>query len=282
MGLSDSTKPIPFEMFALPPLVRYLYMYGHCMSEAQKTYLIKGLSGTPRGLFAPHGTLNHMILQGSTWYLLAQYFPDTTWTDLEGKKYTSAQVMAGLKELFTRRDWRFFQTSHGEMFSTTYGLTNLYPLLDLIDFANDPAVAKQANSEASLEVLLLKANSFHGIIMPPITRRNDDQTNAPLPEGWPVYPSIAQHELWFYFGEPRLGQFDFIDKVHEPFYIIMLALSAWRPPAAAWSMPTSDYAVHYVTPDFSMWDGPVKPVGYSDAYIGGNYAMALGSSPQRA
>jgi hypothetical protein len=278
MGITDKTEPVHFEMFSLPPLVRYLYMYGHCMNEAQKAYLVKGLSETPRGIFGPHGTLNHMIMQTSSWYLLAQYFPDTVWTDLEGKKLTSAEVMAGTKALFARRDWRFFQSSHGEMLSTTYSLTNLFPLLDLVDFAKDREVAQQAGSEAALEVLLLKAHSFHGVIIPEITRRNDDQTNAPLPDGWPSFPSIAQHELWFYFGEPKTGRYDFFDsKTREPFYIIMLALSSWRPPAAAFSMPTAEYSVKYVTPDFSMWDGPVKPVGFSDAYIGKSYALATGN-----
>lgn len=276
MGLTDTTQPIAFEMFSLPPLVRYLYMFGNCMSDAQKASLLKGLSETRRGLFA-HGTLNHMIMQSSSWYLLAQYFPGATWTDMDGTQYKSSEVMARTKELMARRNWRFFQTGSQELLSPTYSLTNLFPTLNLIDFAKDPEVARRANDEASLEVILLKAHSFHGVIMPPLTRRNVDQTNAPLPEDWPDFPSCGQHVLWYYFGEPRTGKFDLVKPIREPYYPIMFALSSWRPPLAAWSMPAADYVVRYVTPDFSKWDDRTRPISYGDTYIGRNYALATGN-----
>jgi len=276
MGLTDTTKPFRFEMFALPPLVRYLYMYGQCMSDAQKEALLRGLSTTRRRLSA-HGTLNHMMMQDSSWYLLAQYFPDARWTDWDGKQYSSAEVMALEKRLLLKRDWRFFQTGSQEMLSPTYSLTNLFPLPNLIDFAKDPEVAERARNEASLEVLLLKAHSFHGEIMPPYIRRNVDQTNAPLPDGWQTFPSIGQHTLWYYFGEPASGSYDFFQHTREPNFAIMLALSSWRPPLAAWTMPDGGYTVRYVTPDFSHFDDPAKPVAYGDTYIGHDYALATGN-----
>jgi hypothetical protein len=273
MGLAGQPE---FEMFALPPLVRYLYMFGHCLSEAQRQFLVTGLAGTRRSLFA-HGTLNHMIIQASSWYLLAQYFPNTTWTDADGTRYSSNQVMDRIKTLLAKRNWRFFQTGHYELLSPTYSLTNLFPLLNLVDFATDPEVVRRADAEASLEVMLLKAHSFHGVIMPPLTRRNVDQTNAPLPDKWPSFPAIGQHILWYYFGEPAADRYDFIQAQREPFYAIMLALSSWRPPLAAWWMPAEEYVVRYVTPDFSLWDEPAPPVAFGDTYIGRNYALATGN-----
>jgi hypothetical protein len=276
MGPTDTAKPLRFEMFALPPLTRYLYMYGQCLSAEQRSSLLKGISETRRFLFG-HGTLNHMIMQESSWYLLAQYFPDAIWTNSDNKKYSSAEVMSRIKVLLGKRDWRFFQTAHNELLSPTYSETNLFPTLNLVDFAKDPEVARQAGAEASLEVLLLRAHSYHGVIMPPLTRRNVDQTNAPVPERWPQFPAGGQHVLWYYFGEPRTGRFDLLKPSREPYYSIMLALSTWRPPLAAWSMPAEDYTVRYVTPDFSQFDNPAPPSIYGDTYIGHDYALATGN-----
>jgi hypothetical protein len=191
MGLTDTTEPLRFEMFSLSPLVRYLYMYGYCMSKEQKEYLLRGLSQTRRRLFA-HGTMNHMVLQETSWYLLAQYFPDATWTDWDGTQFKSAEVMTRTKDLLVRRHWRSFQSGMSEWLSPTYAFTNLYPILNLVDFAKDPEVAHQAADEACLEVLILKADSFHGVLMPPLTRHNVDQSNAPLPKDWPFFAPIAQ------------------------------------------------------------------------------------------
>ena len=276
MGITDTTKPIAFEMFSLPGLVRYLYLFGDCMSAAQKTELLTGLSKTPRGLF-PHGTINHMIMQQSSWYLLAQYFPDATWLNLDGKKFTSAEVMRRGKELIARRDWRFFQSAQNEALSPTYAETNFFPLLNLIDFSKDTELSGWARNEATLGVLLMKAHSFHGLIVPPLTRRNQDQTNAPLYADYPLYPSMSPHILWYYFGEPRIGQYDMVKKVREPFYAVMYATSSYRPPVQAWSMPAADYAVRYVTPDFAQWDNPAPPSDYGDTWIGSNYALGTGN-----
>jgi len=265
-----------FEMFALPPLVRYLYMYPQCMSDAQRKQLITGLTSSSQGLFA-HGTMNHMVLQGTSWYLLAQYFPDADWVNEDGKHLTSAQVMAHIKDLMTRRHWRFFQSGMSEILSPTYALTNLYPILNLIDYAKDPQIVKETSDEASLEVLILKAHSFHGVIMPPMTRHNYDQSNAPIPEDWPTFASIAQQELWLYFGEPQIGPTDLGNKVREPIFIIIPALSSWRPPAGAWTMPTENYNVKLKTPDFAKWDDPTAPIMYGDTWIGENYAIATGN-----
>lgn len=272
MGLGN----VYFEMFALPPLVRYLYMYPECLSKDQKEYLREGLSGTRRDFFA-HGTMNHMVLQETSWYLLAQYFPDTLWVDNSGNHLSSAQVMARIKELLARRHWRSFQSGMNEEFSPTYALTNLYPLLNLVDFAKDAEVSQQASDEASLEVLLLKANSFNGIILPPLTRHNVDQSNAPLLRDWPFFAPIGQQVLWYYFGKPQIGPYDVANPIREPVFAVMLALSSWHPPLAAWAMPSANYNLWTRTPDFAKWDDPTFPVAYGDTWVGKDYALATGN-----
>ena len=65
--------------------------------------------------------------------------------------------------------------------------------------------------------------------------------------------------------------------VREPVYAIMLALSGWHPPQAAWAMPTADYNIRIRTPDFAKWDDPTIPIAYGDTWIGRDYALATGN-----
>jgi hypothetical protein len=276
MGLTDISKPVHYEMFSLPPLVRYLYMFGTCMSAVQKKELIDGLTAQRRPFFS-HGTMNHMILQETSWYLLAQYFPDAVWTDWEEKRWTSPQLMAELKDILQRRHWRSFQSGMNEMLSPTYAFTDLYPILNLVDFAKDNEVAQQAADEAALEVSILKDSSFHGVILPPLTRHNVDQSNAPLLKDWPVNAPIAQQVLWYYLGEPLIGLNDVANRVREPVYLIMLALSSWTPPPEVWSMPHENYELRMCTPDFAKWDSPTFPIAYGDTWVGRDYALATGN-----
>jgi hypothetical protein len=185
--------------------------------------------------------------------------------------------MAHIKDLMTRRNWRSFQSGMGEILSPTYVMPNLFPILNIVDFAKDSQMVKQASDEASLEVLILKAHSFHGVIMPPMTRHNFDQSNAPMLKDWPIVASIGQQVLWFYFGEPRIGPNDLANPVREAEFVVMLALSSWRPPVGAWTMPTENYAVKYNTPDFAKWDDPTSAIAFGDTWIGKNYALGSGN-----
>jgi len=268
----------PVEMFALPPLVRYIYQFGHCMSEGQKSLLLDSLTSKKQWLLG-HGTINHAIMRASSWYLLAQYFPDAKWTHWDGKVYTSKQLMAELKGLMASRTAKFFQSGHLELLSPTYSMVNIFPLLNLIDFATDPAVKALADKEATLEVAALKASSFHGVIVPPLTRKNYDQRNAqesPLDYA----SSVAQHVLWYYFGEPvGLGLYDFQNR-KEPYYFAMLALSNWRPPKAVEDLQLGSklpYALQVKTPEFGVWDAPTSTEIYGDSYITDDFAIGTGN-----
>ena len=192
------------EMFSLPPLVRYLYQFGHCLTEDQKTNISLLLSRKQR-LFG-HGTINHAILQSASWYLLAQYFPGLTWHDIDDKLWSSAELMASHKSLLLRRSQHFMQNGQYELLSPTYAMVNFFPILNLIDFAQDIEVKKSAELEAILQLSALKVNSFYGVIAPPLTRKNSPQKNTATinkiqSEIQDV--SISQQVLWYYYGIAR-------------------------------------------------------------------------------
>ncbi|WP_156971088.1 hypothetical protein [Beijerinckia mobilis] len=265
------------ELFVLPPLVRYLFTYKNCLSDVQLEEVSSDLVSRHRPLFG-HGTSNMMITQESSWYLLAQLFPERTWTDSKGHKFTSQEVMTKLKDLLQRRHWRLFQSGMDEMLSTTYAAVNLVPLLNLIDFAADKEVVQMAKEQAALEVLTLKVDSFDGLVLPPLTRRNTDELNVSKYKSWPSFQAITQQILWYYFGEPKLSLRGPSGADHHgDDFVLMLALSGWRPPQTAWSLPNTGYALRVRTPAFTKWDDPTFPIAYGDAWFDHDYALATGN-----
>lgn len=279
---SLSTLPVgyppdgPVEMFSLPPLVRYLYQFGNCMTLEQKQGLLDGLTKKQR--LTGHGTINHAIMRATSWYLLAQYFPDAKWTDWDDKVYTSQQLMVKIRSLLDGRKSRFYKSGQYEWLSPTYAMVNVFPLLNLIDFADDPQVRKTAEEEATLEVAVLRAHSFHGVIVPPLTRKNLDQLNA-LDSPQDYTPAISQHLLWYCFGEPAgLGLYDF--RGQEPFYAAFFGLSSWLPSTAILDMSpakSGDYTIKLSTPSFGIWDAETSPEIYGDSYIADDFAVGTGN-----
>ena len=267
----------PVEMFSLPPLVRYLYQFGHCFTPDQKQKLLNGFT-TQKQYLTGHGTINHAIMRATSWYLLAQYFPDAIWKNMDGRDLSSAQLMAELKNLMSERMSHFYKSGQYEWLSPTYAMVNVFPLLNLIDFAADPLVRKTAEEEATLEVAILRAHSFHGVIVPPLTRKNFDQlntTDAPLN----YVPSITQQLLWYYFGEPvNLGSYDFMSK--EPFYVTILGLSNWLPPKSVQNLSVAkdgDYSIKVNTPSFGIWDAETTPEIFGDGFITEDFAVGTGN-----
>jgi len=277
---SKGTANKPTEMFSLVPMVRYLYQYGHCLTDMQKSRLLVNLN-KPQ-IILGHGTTNMAIVQASSWYLLAQYFPVATWFDLEThKSYTSAQIMTTLKPLLASRTRRIFHSGHYEWLSPNYALLNIYPLLNLIDFADDNEIKNNANDEAILEVAMLRAHSFHGVIVPPLTRKSFDQRNA-LDTPPSYAPSISQQAIWYYFGEPSgLGLHDFRSGLGS-FFVSMLGVSAWLPPSIVLDMePTladsKNQSVTAVTPRFTTWENPTEPEIFGDSLITDDFSIGTGN-----
>ncbi|MGZ5781694.1 MAG: hypothetical protein ACXWIN_12165, partial [Burkholderiaceae bacterium] len=210
----------------------------------------------------------------------AQYFPQAKWTDWRNKQvFTSAQLMTTLKSLLTARTTRFYQSGHYEWLSPTYAMTDIFPLLNVIDFADDPSMRKLAEDEATLEIAVLRVHSFHGVIVPPFTRKNFEQRNAmESPQNY--VPSISQHVLWYYYGEPTgFGVFDFHSNT-EPFYASMLGLSNWKPHRAVLALDQAadgDYTIKLITPQFTEWGDRPAPEIFGDAYIANDFAVGAGN-----
>lgn len=272
-GTSDDGKTLPYEMFSLPPLVRYLYMFRECLSDAQMQR-ISDLLSRPVSITG-HGTLNHAMLLSTSWYLLAQLFPYQIWTDSNGHRYTSGQIKAMLAENLASRTRKFYQDGYYEQFSPTYAVVNLFPLLNLADLATDKQVANFARAEATLEIALLRAKAFRGRIVPPLTRGHSIQRLRDPTSKMPAQPPVSQHVLWYYFGEPEFGKAELNDR-REPLYVAMLALSNYRPPSElieAVAAAHPPYEVKSITPTFSYWNEPTKPELLGTSYIGRSFAL---------
>ena len=273
LGGADDGKTLKYDLFSLPPLVRYLYQFGHCFDRTQSERM-SALLARPIN-FTGHGTINHAVLLATSWYLLAQYLPSQKWTDVSGKVFTSAQLMAIEKDLLERRTEGFFKEGFLEQASPTYGMVNFFPLLNLFDFATDPDIRKIADDEAQLIVALMKVNAFQGRLVPPLTRAVHRQQVGPWRGDNNFWPSVSQHILWFYFGAPAFERDDFL-KSKEPNFITMLALSKWRPRDEILALSSDQdhpYEVKSRIPAFSYWGGPSTTEIYGSSYFAKNYAI---------
>lgn len=260
------------EMFALPCYVRYLFKYGHRMSTAEADAIKNALAAQTHELFG-HGTLNHAAMQNTSYYLLAQYYPDVTWTDNSAGTWTSAQVMSTNKTNWARRSVRFLKNgSYAEVTSSTYSVVNFMCALNLYEFATDPDMRAMAAKELEMTIATLRLNSFDGSVIAPILRRNYEQLNAPdSPQTYT--PSVGQHLLWLYYGQPSVTAYDLAgDK--EPIFVAMAADSTWRPPAYTYRKVSGEFRL--TIPSFSQWDGAT----YANL-VGSNYKcedFAIGCS----
>lgn len=266
---------VPPDIFSLPPLVRYLYQFGKCFSPQQLQHISDQL-GKTLDIFG-HGTINQAIIQSSSLYLLAQYFPDVVWKDNKGGQYSSHEVMATLTTLLIKRCKSFLRDGQYEQLAPTYTMLNYFPLLNIIDFAHDPELRTAAEASAIILIAMMRADSFHGQLVPPLMRHNHWQRNASakLPR---QDNSVGQQILWLYFGEPISWIYDIQNRA-EPVYAIILALSKWRPPSEVLNMYNSGLQldqISTVTPRFSIWGAPTKAESFGSGAISNDFAIGLG------
>ncbi len=142
-----------------------------------------------------------------------------------------------------------------------------------------PEVSKLAEDEATLEIAVLRAHSVHRVIVPPLTRKTVEQLNATdSPQNY--VPSITQHVLWYYYGEPSgLGAYDF-QRDAVPLSVAMLGLSGWVPPKSVLALnqlQNGAYSIKLVTPEFSNWGDAAAPEIYGDSYISDDFAIGTGN-----
>ena len=263
------------DIFALVALTRFVFAYNKCLDDTQIAH-IKDMLARRQHLLS-HGTINHAILRASSNYLLAQLFPDVVWADQSGKQFTAPQLRASLKDLMLKSIRGFFEQGQVELFSPTYVMANFAPLLNLIDFADDDQLRKAAENAAIAQLAALRANSFHGVILPPYQRLNFQQRNAAASAAGSSQ-SVGQHVLWFYYGEPALTAQD-LQSRREPNYAIMLAVSKWRPPRELLALPPHEpYEIATTLPKFSLWGARSSPMMTGSSLVDPDFAIGAGNA----
>ncbi len=265
------------DIFGEPVLVRFLQLFPNCMDAGERAKL-EGVLRKPQHFFG-HGTINMAALTSSSLYLLAQTFPDLTWTELDGRTYSSAAIMATYRPLLVGRFRKFLADGEIEMLSPTYTMANAIPALNLVEFARDPEV--RALAEAYLIQMLagLRVSSLRGVILPPYDRQNAQQRSGPATAAQPCV-SPGQFISALYFGQPSIGPRD-LESGCEPAAVATLAVSSWLPPATLAGFPDSadPPRTHRVTiPTFSQWDQPTRPLLAGTVFRARHFAIGSGNA----
>ncbi|WP_272966500.1 hypothetical protein [Alteromonas australica] len=268
--------------FILPAIVRYLYQFEHCLSKQNIAVLQNYVAQGPcceNNEYLGHGTLNHAILKASSWYLLAQYFNKDAWIRKNKGKYTSKEIQSEIYDNLIARFNRHIQAGHFEMASPNYIEANFFPLLNLIDFAEDDTIRSLAEGEANMTLSYLKANSFKGKLIPPLTRQNTNELNSSEKNYSRLTYQLGRDKrlYWYYFGpELPLTLADF--KSHKsPSLWVFYILSDWQPEILNFPLNTLSYSngvTETEIPSFSNWGENKGTEIFSRSYIGENYALA--------
>lgn len=266
-GASDN------KIFLLPSLTRYLFKFGDCFSIKQNDQLGLALDKDKKVFL--HGTINHSAMRASSYYLLIQKQMSR---GLRVGGYPPAEGLAAFKQLLTGRFKGIYTQGHAEQFSPTYASSNLIAALNLYDYAEDEEIKKGAYAEAIFQLAALRAISFHGRLMPPLTRAHIPQRNIGHSE-INVTPASSQNLLWLYFGEPQTGRRD-IESTRGPFFLIVPILSNFKLPDAVLQMAhnvSRSYEVKTVTPRFSYWGISTKPEIIGGALFTNDFAIGAGN-----
>ncbi len=102
---------------------------------------------------------NHYIMFTAGGYLAGQLFPDETFTN---SGQTGREKMALCRPRIMRWLDMRYQAGFSEWLSNTYYVQDLAPLLNLIDFCQDDAIAQRATMVVDLLLIDMALNSFHG------------------------------------------------------------------------------------------------------------------------
>lgn len=279
LDLPDPSHPgaIAPEYASEPPLARYLYRHRDCL-RAEQVSRIGDILGKPIRLFE-HSTLNQASSTTTSIYLFAQAFPQLTWTNLDGERYSSAEILRLYKGFMVRRYRKFLQDGDYEQLSPTYASVSLYAAINVVEFAQDEELRAYAEAYAVQLLAIQRASALQGVILAPVHRQNAQQRSGPARNAHPCV-SPTQHALWLFFNEPEVGRLD-LDSGCEPTYVSMLADSAWLPPILLSSFPdpVAAPAEHAsTTPSFSIWDAPTWPTLVGTVFRGRHFAIGSGNA----
>ncbi len=240
-----------------PALVRALHSFGQHFSGQQLGQIRDAVTSqvvvnTLRG----HGTENHAAQFVTSMFLLAQFFPNAIWESGDGKRHTSAEMMAEAKSRILQRGRGFFRAGNNEQLSTTYATVNVYPLFNLMEFARDSQVRDAAEAMVLYHLAMLAQGSFDGHIIPPFNRSNVTQQRfgPPGKRTGRIMPMHHNH-AWLFWGQNEVIAEDFT-KAAEPALALDYVFAEWRMPDVLNHIATgaeAPYEIRGTLPAFGAW-----------------------------
>ena len=164
---------------------------------------------------------NHYIMFTAGGYLAGQLFPEATFTN---SGQTGREKMAVCRPRILRWLELRYRAGFSEWLSNTYYIHDLAPLLNLVDFCQDDAIAQRAAMVVDLLLTDMALNSFHGAFSATHGRAYE------RPKKWAKDESTASVQKLL-FGMNRFGPGDRA--------AVSLALSErYRMPQAIYAMAT--------------------------------------------
>ncbi|MGC9451155.1 MAG: hypothetical protein ACP5I4_06870 [Oceanipulchritudo sp.] len=163
-------------------------------------------------------TENHKVLLWSTAWLMAESFPNGTWT-WGGQPTGSGEVMAAVKEALSAYGQSVFDRGYTEFLSPTYDLYKVAAWMNLYDLAQDPDIRAIAEAMLAYHFTLLALSSFEEILLPPYSRGPNAILDGALGSG-------SQWIHWLFWG---FGGYNAANVVNPSSPEFILALTGWRP-----------------------------------------------------
>ena len=162
--VNSRQDPSDFNMASLVRLY-YLYRGTGALTDAQEQALKDAMLGykywldEPGTSYVEMWTENHQMLSASAEYLAGQAFPDDAFGN-DG--LTGREKMEKARARFLRWADLRARTGFAEWDSTTYYPEDLAPLLNLVQFADDPAISTRAAMIVDLILFDTAVDSYYG------------------------------------------------------------------------------------------------------------------------
>lgn len=269
------------DLFSLPGVVRILYRAKKCGESKSLAEFLDAVVSLRHEIYT-HGTINHAIIRSTSWLLLSQLMSDDKEIPLtNGATTTVKKVREVLVNQLKKRLEGDLDHLHAEFTSSTYVLLNFVPLLNLHDYANDSDLRHLADRALNLQYGVIRVNSFDGVLLPPMTRRNTDQRRSS--GRFKKYtPAASQQILYTYSDQPpKLADFDLNGGGIPPFYKIMEA-SSWRPDKRfnemASEIQVNGYSTFLKIPSFVEWGGKSRMYMAGGSDVAKYYSVSYGNA----
>ena len=198
--------------------VRALYMAQEHLTPDQLA-AIRAQATSSSNNWNNNGTENHRKMTWSSGYLLAQFFPDAEWR-YGNETLDSPTLMRRLKERLATVGHNEYRAGYSEFLSPNYEIWHVSPMINLLDYAEDPEVRALAEASLLQHLTLIALGSYEEVVLPPWSRyagvQNRDATGARI-----------QLLTWLFWGHGNIpASRDFSSSTPLSFF----AVTDWRPP----------------------------------------------------